>query len=349
MEANYIPNQFDICTNEVWEAERNRILEGKGNSQLVCSLQDKLEPLIISAYKESKVQPFTSDEMISAGIGNSEYLKRHIKEYKAALKDSKERALLVFFNNNNGLFAFDHEIVIRCDHRDYIFWLLLKLRSLEKSPSKIRKLLEYQAGEMSKRNKTKFVQLLFDLLIDQEKLLNIKTLTEINDWRQLTGLTTEVKAPAPLTLVKGRYRTFYLKILDGDPEFFQSEKMPRFKFAFDELIEQQFLDGDTKWNDFTNLFLPHPITEKKQVVWKGTYGDLKTFVMYLAKSQVCHGLDNTDRWLIAQECFKKRTRGKIVKIPNSTSISNPGRSPHDRPKKLEVILKDIITSSRILA
>ncbi|GGX33801.1 hypothetical protein GCM10007384_38090 [Aquimarina muelleri] len=145
-------------------------------------------------------------------------------------------------------------------------------------------------------------------------------------------ISHDIKVRKPKTT----YNTFLLKNLQTNSNYIR-DNIVDFMDIWSLLKKENFIDKNTSFENFKDIFKNQKIEPKDRIKWIGTNKELQWFVKYLVyKSEKTVNLDK-DIWLVTRNCFIKND-GKGF---TESQLRNASGDRLNRKKSVEHILSKI--------
>jgi hypothetical protein len=310
---------LEINIFDIWQYERQCFLSSKTDQEHMQKLTTKIQNKIYSYYETKKPisesQPNKIVEPVSRKEGDKYFTKNKNEWNNRVSKGLKELIYLDYFLFKNAFFEYNYDIVIDIKDEDFNYWFCLKLRQYQSNIVKLYDFLNYQFKlNFNEEIKKLKVFLNFIFIQEEQVLFNQKFVSIVEDW--LKDLRTNNHKEAP--------KTYYLDIVRDQPNILKRNDTLR--DVFYSLKRNRYLLEGTKYDQFILIFKNNQLKQEEKLKWTGSMKQLKIFIEFFLKKNVCSLVNGIDKWKVATFCFQRKVKGNWVDIEKYTEISDSSGS-----------------------
>ena len=323
------PECFDIDTSDIWVFERLYFLHIEKNIDLSIRIISEIQSLIIKNREPSYDVSFYDNGDENAKRKYS----RDRNSYVENLSSPEKIFDLEFFFHNNACYEYYANVKITKSNISlnlFHFFFTLKLRQYAFALIHTPDFLDHQLESNFRRDRESYIEFLSLLLRQYSGLFIDKLIETINDY--LNKLRK--KAPADLVEAKSFLLVGYR---DYRKEYF-IKNANEFADAFIGLKDNEFIDPDTKLDQFKRIFTQSTIQPDRRIIWIGRNVELKWFVQILSDDQSKIVPPIVGRWKTTLYCFANKNGEDFEE---ETVISKASGKPDERKDILKNLLEKL--------
>lgn len=228
--------------------------------------------------------------------------------------------------------------LITQESEDFDYWFALKLRQYQMRLKDISKFLTYHLSNSFDNNKQVYHDFLKMILLQYEKIFFNKRVSKMvkKYFRTVLYLLKGKHHNKTSRKPKTSYNTLLLKSYQNDDSFFK-KNIVAIMDIWSALKKEGFINKETSFENFKNIFKEQPIEKENRIIWTGTNKELQWFVKYLVyESEKVADLDK-DIWLVTIKCFLKSGGEEFTE----SQLRNASGKNLTRKKIIEFLLSNI--------